>query len=161
MSLTDVLKGLGCRFLVVNAFLAVVALAHRDAATASGHVVAPPTPFQAPATTSTPAVNVDIRTLRKGQCYFGAIDPDQGSVTSCTDSHDGEVIGTIRMPAEVAGQEARLAALCRPLLTARVASLVDQEVLMSTWSLPTGRGNLLTCRLERGIHEPPLAGPLL
>jgi DICT domain-containing protein len=44
--------------------------------------------------------------------------------------------------------------------TAQLAALVDQDVLALTWSLPTGGGNVLTCRLERGTHEPPLTGSL-
>jgi hypothetical protein len=105
-----------------------------------------------------PAVDVDIRTMHVGQCYNGAMDPDQGSITSCTDSHDGEVIGTI--PVQGALPDAQASADCRPLLSPQLADHVDQDVLSLTWSQPTASTNALTCRLERGTHEAPLEQPV-
>jgi hypothetical protein len=107
---------------------------------------------------ASPTVNVDIRTMHVGQCYNYAIDPNQGSITSCSDSHDGEVIGTI--PVQGAFFDAQASAACRPLLSPQLAGQVDQTVLSLTWSEPTASTNTLTCRLERGTHEAPLEQPV-
>jgi hypothetical protein len=109
-----------------------------------------------------PAVEIDVRTMHKGQCYNSAMDPDRGSVTSCDESHDGEVIGMVHLSTSKAAlPDVQLAALCRPLLNPRLAELVDQEACSLIWTVPISDGDSMTCRLERGTHEAPLSGRLL
>jgi hypothetical protein len=158
-SLPVVLKVLGCVGLLTLVISGTMMYSGGREVTGVGSV-APGTAYPVPATTFSPAVEIDLRTLRRGDCYDSAIDPDRGSAASCADAHDGEVVGSVplRPPTELS--EAQLAALCRPLLTAGLIHLVDEEVLTLTWSLPTAGSTALTCRLERGIHEPSLQGPL-
>jgi hypothetical protein len=144
---------LGCAWLLSVLFLGVVALAHREDAGGGGQTASP-------APVVTPAVEVAVGAMHKGQCYNSSMDPDQGSVTSCYDAHDGEVVGSVRLPAGGAFSDAQLTRLCRPLLTAQLAELVDQEVLSLVWSLPTDNATTLMCRLEGSIHVPPLNSPL-
>ncbi len=101
-----------------------------------------------------------MRERHYAQEHDNAIDPDQGSVTPCYGPHDGEILGAVRMPTNATPSDAQLASLCRSLLSAELARLVDQEVLALTWSPPIADRNALTCRIERGIHEPSLHGSL-
>jgi hypothetical protein len=158
-SLPVVLKMLGCVWLLTLVISTTVLLSGGQQATGVGTVV-PGTANPAPATTFSPAVEIDLRTLERGDCYYSAIDPDRGSVTSCADAHDGEVVGSVPLAPQSALSDAQLGALCRPLLTAGLIHLVDEEVLALTWSLPAAGSDTLTCRLERGIHVAPLEGPL-
>jgi hypothetical protein len=150
-TLRGVLKAMGWAWAIGVLFLGFVTLT--GGAGASGSTTPP-----AYSSSESPQA-VDIATIAAGGCYNSEIDPGRGVAVPCSGYHDGEVLGTFSPPGAVGLGDDQLAGLCRTLLTPGAAAQLDQEALALDWSFSAG-GDDVTCRVERGTHEPPLEGPV-
>jgi len=111
----------------------------------------------------------ESRELSAGECYDNGESPLAVFLQSCTDSHDGEVVGIATYDARdyptggISDQQAERA--CGAYFSDSVRQRLSDESLMFNSSRPSPASwkngdRSIVCMIERGFHEPPLPGRL-